>query len=78
MGAPGRDRKDLPRKDLMYSREDDGDDDGEETTTMRQYLLIPEKCSATNVTWFEVDGREARQSLVGEQEWGCVQRVKIA
>jgi hypothetical protein len=48
MGAPGRDGKDVPRKDLMYSREDDGDNVGEETTMTRQYLLIPEKCSATN------------------------------
>jgi hypothetical protein len=48
MRVPGRDGKDLPRKDLRYSREDDGNDDGEEMTMMRQYLLIPEKYSATN------------------------------
>jgi hypothetical protein len=47
MGAPGRGREGLTSKDLICSREDYGDDDGEETTTTRQYLLIPEKYSAT-------------------------------
>jgi hypothetical protein len=48
MGAPESGREGLTWKDLIYSREDYGDDDGEEITTMRQYLLIPEKYSATN------------------------------
>jgi hypothetical protein len=48
MGAPERGREGLTSKDLIYSREDYGDDDGEETTMMRQYLLIPEKYLATN------------------------------
>jgi hypothetical protein len=48
MGAPGRGREGLTLRDFIYSREDYGDDDGEETTTTRQYLLIPEKYSATN------------------------------
>jgi hypothetical protein len=47
MGAPGRGREGLTSKDLICSREDYGDDDGEETTMTRQYLLIPEKYSAT-------------------------------
>jgi hypothetical protein len=33
---------------LVYPREDYGDDDGEEMTTMRQYLLIPQWYSATD------------------------------
>jgi hypothetical protein len=32
----------------MHSRRDDGDDDGEESTTARQHLLIPEEYSATD------------------------------
>jgi hypothetical protein len=48
MGTPGRGREGLTSRDLIYSREDYGDDDGEETTMTRQYLLIPEKYSATN------------------------------
>jgi hypothetical protein len=35
MGVLGRDRKDLSQKDLIYSREDDGNNDGEEMTMMR-------------------------------------------
>jgi hypothetical protein len=35
MGAPGRGREGLTLKDLICSREDYGDDDGEETTIMR-------------------------------------------
>jgi hypothetical protein len=34
--------------DLVYPREDYGDDDGEEMTTMRQYLFIPPWYSATD------------------------------
>jgi hypothetical protein len=48
MGAPGRGREGLTSRDLIYSREDYGDDDGEEMTMRRQYLLIPEIYSATN------------------------------
>jgi hypothetical protein len=32
----------------MYSRRDNGDDDGEESTTAKQHLLIPEEYSATD------------------------------
>jgi hypothetical protein len=48
MGAPGRGREGLTSRDLIYSREDYGDDNREEMTTMRQYLLIPEKYLAAN------------------------------
>jgi hypothetical protein len=48
MGAPGMGREGLTSKDLIYAREDYGDDDGKEMTTTRQYLLIPEKYLATN------------------------------
>jgi hypothetical protein len=48
MGAPERGREGLTSRDSIYPRENYGNDDGEETTMMRQYHLIPEKYSATN------------------------------
>jgi hypothetical protein len=48
MGVPGRGREGLTLKDLICSREDYGDNNGEEMTMIRQYLLRPEKYLATN------------------------------
>jgi hypothetical protein len=46
--APEKGREGLTSRDSMYPRENYGDDDGEEMTMTRQYLLIPEEYSASN------------------------------
>jgi hypothetical protein len=48
MRMPERRNGELTLRDPMYPRKDYGDDDGEGRTMMRQYLLIPQRNSATD------------------------------
>jgi hypothetical protein len=45
---PERRNGGLTLRDSMYSRKDYGNDDGEGRTTIRQYLVIPQRNSVTD------------------------------